>query len=287
MFTVKRIFFAFSAIILVVLLIAPIAALYLISQKEITALTKQEEIVIREVSYGEPKAVFFGDIKNSMTLDGLIVSRDVDFIELAGIAEADKVRFTLHVGDYISDGTVIGYLNGEPVVSDKEGVVREISYGNNGYIMLDSISSLALESFVDVKTAAALSVGTILTDDLGNNFEIALIDGVATNGKIRMLIVSAESDWIYGAIVEQLKLYTGDGYKNVLMVSRDCVYSYPDNESQYVRVVDKNQFFVKEIEVKTWLSDGSYVTISGEGVEEGMLCDSGYKLIAESGSRYE
>ena len=283
----KKAIFLSAALIFAALLIAPIAALYFISQNEISSLSMQEEIVIQEVSYGEPKPVFFGSIKNSIVASGTVVSRDIDFIELGEIQDADKIRFVVQIGDYVNSDTVIGYLDGQSITSGKEGVIREINYGSNGYILLDLIEPLALECYVDVKKAAELSVGDVLTDDAGNSYVIIEIDRAAMYGNIRVLLALDRDDCIYGTEIESLELYTGEGIENILMISRDCVYSYPGSDKQYVRVVDKDLFFVNEIEVKTWLSDDSYITVSGEGVEEGMLCDSGYKLIAEGGSRYE
>lgn len=283
----KKVIVLSAVIIFAALLIAPIAALYFISRNEISSLSMQEEIVIQEVSYGEPKSVFFGSIRDSIVVSGTVVSRDIDFIELGEIQDADKIRFVVQIGDYVNSHTVIGYLDGESIAAGKEGVIREISYGSNGYILLDTMEPLALECYVDVKEAAELSVGDVLTDDAGNSYEIIEIDGAAAYGNIRVLLALDREDCIYGTEIESLELYTGEGIENILMVSRDCVYSYPGSDKQYIRVVDNNLFFVNEVEVKTWLSDDLYITVSGEGVEAGMMCDSGYKLIAEGGSRHE
>lgn len=287
MAAVKKTLIVIMVLFFSILLVAPIAALYFISRNEIASLVKQEKIVIQEVSYGEPKSIFFGSIKNSIVVSGTVIGCEIDFIELREIPDSDRIRFIVRIGDYIENNTVIGFLNGNYVYSGKKGVIREINCGSDGYILLDLVEPVALECFIDTETAYGLFVGAVFTDDDGNHYRITAKDEVAIEGNVRVIMALENSTLVYGTRIESLKLYTGAGIDNVLMVSRDCVYSYPDSDKQYVRVVDSNLFFIKELEVKTWISDESFITVSGDGVEEGLLCDSGYKLIAEGGRRYE
>ena len=62
-------------------------------------------------------------------------------------------------------------------------------------------------------------------------------------------------------------------YSEVLVVNKNCVYK--KGNSYYVRVLDENGYYINEQEVKVSLETEEYMAISG--VEEGTICDSGYK----------
>lgn len=101
-------------------------------------------------------------------------------------------------------------------------------------------------------------------------------------GKFKVWLSIADKHAIYGKSVNGYELYTGVVYKKALVVPIGCVYSMDGNS--YIRTVDENGIYISDIEVKTGFANDEFICISGDGVEEGMYCDTGYAKVKEEKS---
>ncbi len=266
------------------LMLVPICALIVISKSEKAVYAPQDDIELKDVAYGEAKAIQYGTIGESVKLSGTVVSAEVDFID---VADGDNMRYVINAGDYVQEDTVIGYIGHSAVTAGKEGIVRDVGYGET--ILLDSVDKMALECYTDKKSADKLSVGEKLTNEDGEVFQVTEVAPVMSeNGvKLKLLPKSKNAELVYGTELKDAWFNTPNKYDNVLIVDNDCVYSYPGKPEQYIRVVDSDLNFVEEIEVKAAFSDGKNISVSGDGVQEGLLCDSGYKSMVESTGQQE
>lgn len=277
---IRKITSVFLMLFFAALLAAPVGALYLISKQEIMLLEEKDILEIQELSYGEPKKLFYGSIGESITVNGTVISREQIFMDIPGY-NLDKMRLIVNSGDYIASGWVIGYLNKEEVIADKSGVIREINLSYPAYFLLDSVECCALECYIPAETVRRLSVGDQLSDCGGTVYEVLQIDPVGNANGVRALLEAKNGSLTYGVSMNELSLQPDRRIDGVLLAPKECVYSYPNSDQKYIRVVDADGVFQRELEVKTLYSDDSFVSVSGDDIVEGLYCDSGYKAIVE------
>lgn len=99
------------------------------------------------------------------------------------------------------------------------------------------------------------------------------ISNIAQGNKVKVVFDIDSKSYMYGEELPDIKIYTDKVYSEVLVVNKNCVYK--KGNSYYVRVLDENGYYIKEQEVKVSLETEEYMAISG--VEEGTICDAGYK----------
>ena len=93
--------------------------------------------------------------------------------------------------------------------------------------------------------------------------------------RVYMKIPKKES-YDYGKTISGYKLYTGNIYRDALVVSKECVYKGED-DAYHVRIVDAEGNFLDERTVEVGYTCEELICVTG--VEEGELCDSGYKSL--------
>lgn len=264
------------------LIVAPIGATIWLSIEEQKEYVVSEELKIEEVAYGELDNVRRESVEEMISVSGEVVSNESYFWEIGQYSDSMKWRFVVSEGDYVEKGTLIGYYDREEVYADISGIIEEISTGDAGYIKLASTSELALELMVETNEEYRLLTSNeqVFTDSEGGEYHLlSSQDYIDESGfrKIRFSVPD-ENNWMLGQKVTDLVLLSGKTFDNVLVVDKDCVYSYDDGLTYYVRVQDEFGDF-NETEVKLGQIVGDLACITG--VEEGTLCDSGYKIIAE------
>lgn len=270
------------ALLFVALMVAPIGALYYISALEQEQyLPKQEEqIVLEELAYGVPTEILRMDMAERLTLSGTVVSTKVIYEELE-LENISQLRLLISTGQVLQAGDLIGYLDGQEVRATKTGIIRSINRGSDAYIELWSLEDLAIECYVDDVQLKVLKRGSLdLTDSNGNQYTVAHIDEIRVGSDLtRVLLTSETAELIYGKKMEATNFNTGRVYPDCLVVEASCVYSY-NGQDYYVRLVDRDGVVLGEVQVELGFSMNGYICIT-DGAQEGQLCDSGYKAIAE------
>ena len=270
------------ALLFVALMVAPIGALYYISALEQEQyLPKQEEqIVLEELAYGVPTEILRMDMAERVTLSGTVISTKVIYEELE-LENISQLRLLISTGQVLQAGDLIGYLDGQEVRATKTGIIRSINRGSDAYIELWSLKDLAIECYVDDVQLKVLKRSSLdLTDSNGNQYTVAHIDEIRVGSDLtRVLLTSETAELIYGKKMEATNFNTGRVYPDCLVVEASCVYSY-NGQDYYVRLVDRDGVVLGEVQVELGFSMNGYICIT-DGAQEGQLCDSGYKAIAE------
>lgn len=269
------------ALLFVALMVAPIGALYYISVLEQEQYQPQEQqIVLEELAYGSPSSIMRMDMTERIALSGTVVSTKVIYEELE-MENISRLRLLISSGQVLHAGDLIGYLDGQEVRATKTGIIRSINRGADAYIELWSLEDLAIECYVDDVQLKVLKRGSLkLTDADGNLYTVAHIDEIRVGSDLtRVLLTSETATLIYGKNMGNMSFNTGRVYPDCLVVQANCVYTY-NGQDYYVRLVDRDGVVLGEAQVELGFSMNGYICIT-EGAQEGQLCDSGYKAIAE------
>lgn len=272
-------------LVLAVLFLLPVGALVIISQMEQAQYVTAEDEQLQDMAYGKVCQVLRIDVEEYVEVSGSVISTKVSFMELKQYKEPYNIRFIVNVGDVVGAGDVIGYYQGKEVCSEVTGQIQMIDLGGEPYIMFEAFDNLAIEIACtdDYLLSVFQRSNAELTSPEGVIYRVLKVDKASSAMGATKVWIAPEggSSLIYGALMEDLRLYTGRVFPQSLMIEKACVYSYPGSEVKYVRTVDRNGVFLSEVEVEVGFENGDYVSVSG--VEEGTFCDSGYKAIVESG----
>ena len=268
-------------VLIIALLVMPLGLIYQISLAEMEEYEVTDSPIIRQSSIGTPSQTVRMDLELYVTVSGSFTSTEVAFMDLDYKKPYD-IRWVVSYDDEIQVGQVLGYYYGEEVLSTVEGKVANISTSStDAYIMVNCFAPLVLECSVDDATLAAIEqFRDTLTLEDGTKVVVSYIakakniDGTTT---IRFSL-DCEGD-SYGTAVEDLIIYLGTSYPQVLLLPLDCVYQKTagDDEPWYVREVSEDGFLICEKQVKISYSNNSVAVVSG--IEEGQWFDSGYKVV--------
>lgn len=280
----KEILKAFFWLMILALLVLPLGLLYKVSNGEMKAYETPESPVVREVSAGAPKAAVRMDVKEFVTVSGAFTCGEMAFQEL-DYWYPSEIRWLVSAGDEITEGQTLGYYRGDPVTAQQDGILEEISTfdSSNAYLKIRCFGPLTLEAQVDGKVLSSLQRGQeSLTLEDGSAVSLDYASQVKTaKGETTVWFTLEDGDYAYGQEVKDLKIYTGGGYPQVLVLSADCVYQKEKGEGNpwYARRVTEDGYFEDEVQVTISYRSGDMVCVSG--VSEGDWFDSGYKAIIE------
>lgn len=267
---------------LMLLLVAPLVAIFVISRAEIEKYETQPVPELIEKTYGEPCSVKRMDISEMITVAGTFVSEKRIFMDLPKLNDPQNTRMLVESGDEIIKEQIIGYsadLKTE-IKATASGIVQNIVLGEISYVTLESTEDIALECRVDSTVLEMLrSEDVELTTQDGSNVTLLSSSRIENENGDSIALLSVP-DGVFGRKVNELRLFTGRVFPNTLVIDARCLFHLNgDEETWYVRTVDADGYYIDDIEVTVGYANEDYVSISG--VAEGTLCDSGYGKIVE------
>lgn len=263
-------------VLIFAMLIAPIGLLYQLTQAEMAAYEAPASPSIKETSLGTPRQATRMDIQEYIIVKGQFTSNQVAF-QMLTQAEPDRIHWIVSLGEEVQIGQVVGYYDGEAVISEINGLLEDIkTEANDAYLKIRCLSPLVLQATVDDATLAILqreNSGLALVD--GGDVTLVYAANIKNADGSTDVLLSIDTDrYEYGEEVS-LMMYTSLCFPNALVVQSNCVYQ--KNGEYYVRQVTENGTFVAEVKVEVSYDNGSYACVSG--ISEGQWFDSGYAAI--------
>ena len=262
-------------IICVLLYCIPMVAMYMISNKEIEQYDLKVDDVYKERAYGElvqPQRI---TIKENYEVSGEITSNTYRLMKLP-YSETDELKLNINIDDEVRTGQKIGSLGTQDVYSSCNGIVQEIIEGEEPKVKVLLFEKLVLKANLSKDVADKLE-GT-LTDDNDNIYEvISKSNQVREEGIEVLFAIKSANEYRFGEKVNNICLYTGKEYEDVITIKKNCVYTKPASDKKYVRVCNSLGEFKQEMAVEVGYEFEDNVCITG--IDEGVYCDSGYKYV--------
>ena len=264
----KNTIFKLTVITVILLLfLAPIIILYKLSGSEKKSYIQDTYYEYKEAAYGEPIRVTRADIEYYVTTDGVISSSEYITIDIKDI-ESDNIL--VQPGNEIYKDKEI--TTGQRIIKAPcNGIVESVDTGNR--IRVLSFDKLQLVTNIPIDKLNYIKESKSLSFNENEKLTVREISNIAQDNKVKVVFDIDSKSYMYGEELPDIKIYTDKVYSEVLVVNKNCVYK--KGNSYYVRVLDENGYYINEQEVKVSLETEEYMAISG--VEEGTICDSGYK----------
>lgn len=264
----KNTIFKLTVITVILLLfLAPIIILYKLSGSEKKSYIQDTYYEYKEAAYGEPIRVTRADIEYYVTTDGVISSSEYITIDIKDI-ESDNIL--VQPGNEIYKYKEI--TTGQKIIKAPcNGIVESVDTGNR--IRVLSFDKLQLVTNIPIDKLNYIKESKSLSFNENEKLTVREISNIAQGNKVKVVFDIDSKSYMYGEELPDIKIYTDKVYSEVLVVNKNCVYK--KGNSYYVRVLDENGYYINEQEVKVSLETEEYMAISG--VEEGTICDSGYK----------
>lgn len=264
----KNTIFKLTVITVILLLfLAPIIILYKLSGSEKKSYIQDTYYEYKEAAYGEPIRVTRADIEYYVTTDGVISSSEYITIDIKDI-ESDNIL--VQPGNEIYKDKEI--TTGQKIIKAPcNGIVESVDTGNR--IRVLSFDKLQLVAYIPIDKLNYIKESKSLSFNENEKLTVREISNIAQDNKVKVVFDIDSKSYMYGEELPDIKIYTDKVYSEVLVVNKNCVYK--KSNSYYVRVLDENGYYINEQEVKVSLETEEYMAISG--VEEGTICDSGYK----------
>lgn len=264
----KNTIFKLTVITVILLLfLAPIIILYKLSGSEKKSYIQDTYYEYKEAAYGEPIRVTRADIEYYVTTDGVISSSEYITIDIKDI-ESDNIL--VQPGNEIYKDKEI--TTGQKIIKAPcNGIVESVDTGNR--IRVLSFDKLQLVTNIPIDKLNYIKESKSLSFNENEKLTVREISNIAQDNKVKVVFDIDSKSYMYGEELPDIKIYTDKVYSEVLVVNKNCVYK--KGNSYYVRVLDENGYYINEQEVKVSLETEEYMVISG--VEEGTICDSGYK----------
>lgn len=264
----KNTIFKLTVITVILLLfLAPIIILYKLSGSEKKSYIQDTYYEYKEAAYGEPIRVTRADIEYYVTTDGVISSSEYITIDIKDI-ESDNIL--VQPGNEIYKDKEI--TTGQKIIKAPcNGIVESVDTGNR--IRVLSFDKLQLVTNIPIDKLNYIKESKSLSFNENEKLTVREISNIAQGNKVKGVFDIDSKSYMYGEELPDIKIYTDKVYSEVLVVNKNCVYK--KGNSYYVRVLDENGYYINEQEVKVSLETEEYMAISG--VEEGTICDSGYK----------
>ncbi len=282
----KKIIKILVGVIFLALFTAPLVMMLKMSQKEMGDVIQNSEYFFEEMAYGMPIAAYRTDMEHYVKTEGIVTSSTYSFIEI-NAESPSGIRIITDTDNEVHKGEIVGYAEGVPVISNYDGIVTEICTDNGGYIKLQTFDNPVISCYVSERNIEMMKKAERLEDDEGNILTIEKISNICSEEGIEVLLKCKDDIYQYGAVIPDLKIYTGIVFTDILVVDKSCVYKRSKNGVSYVRLVDEDRHFIREISVETGYENENVVSVSN--ITEGALCDSGYKKIVDfsGGSDYD
>lgn len=277
----KSIFTGAFWLLIVSLLVAPLAIIWQISQREMEEYATPSVPVLRETAVGELVRARRQDVQEYVILSGSFTGVETAYQELSS-RQAGSIRWLVSIDDEVQEGQVLGTYKGQEILSLVTGILEEVdTYSTAPYLRFRLFSPVVLECDVTDKVLSMLSRETELSTENGEPVRLVYASRQKNpDGTTRIQLSIDTERFTYGQAVRDMRVMTGMVYRKTLVLPADCVYQKTEGEEEpwYVRQVTEDGIFIGELEVQIAYSNGEQVCVSG--VEEGTWYDSGYKAVA-------
>lgn len=252
----------------------PLGAVIVISNSEIKKYDEDVDFDMAITAYGGIQQVMKMDIKEYYSVDVKVTS-----IEEFTITCSNEANIACEVGEEIHKNQTLANDKGNIVKADFNGYISNIDYDENQTIIkYNDFSKLVYEAYVDEDKFADFNANKFFNAE-GKKITILEKSNMIEEGKFKVWMTIPDKGAVYGKAIENYELYTGTVYKNALVVAKDCVYSVDDKH--YIRTVDENGLFLRDVEVNVGFENDEFICINGDEIEEGVCCDSGYAKAEE------
>ncbi len=272
-----------TGIIVVLLLSFPIITTCIISETEQSKYLQAEKVTLTKKSYGTLCAAKRMDVKEYFTVSGEYVSLSNYVLDISEISQDKNAFIFVKEGDLVNAGDRIGVCDDTDICSPVSGVISEIDITKGREcVLIDDYEDVALKIKCtnNSRYVKYMKNGTELKDSKENRYVVSkCYDVQNADGYYEVLISSCDGTFSHKSGACDLTLTNGMVYTGMLVLDKECIYRYDYSDAYYVRQVDELGNFIAELEVELGISTGRYIGV--EGVEEGMLFDSGYKSIVE------
>lgn len=263
------------------LLVAPLAIIWQISQRELAEYAAPEVPVLRETAVGALVQAKRQDVQEYLILSGTFTGVETAYQEL-NARQAGSIRWLVSVGDEVQEGQVLGTYKGNEILSEVTGILEEMdTYSTAPYLRFRLFTPVVLECDVEDKELSMLSRDTELSTEAGEPVRLVYASRQKNpDGTIRIRLSIESERFTYGQSFKELRIMTGVVYRKTLVLPADCVYqkTQGENEPWYVRQVTEDGIYIGELPVQIAYSNGELICVSG--VEEGTWFDAGYKAVA-------
>ena len=259
-------------IIVGIVILLPIAAVVIVSNKEMNKYKVESNYDLREKAYGEIVSPTRSDIKEYYTLDGKVTSESVRFMKIPE-CDYDNIRWLIDIGDEVCTGQKIGFSKDVKIYASCDGIVEEINVmGEDSYVRVQAFEGLLFEIIVPVDIERKLN--EVMYDSEGKEFTLVKKSRQYTESGVAVTYkIGDAKNYRYGQEITGMQLYTGEVYSEVLVVPTSCVYKEYDGK-YYVRVCDDAGYFLNEQEVNVGYEMNGFISITG--ISENVKCDAGY-----------
>lgn len=264
--------------VFIIMFLMPVFMMYHLSKKEMKQYQQNEIYQFKETAYGEPCQVLREDVEQYYLFSGTVTSDSYKFIEFDE-SESSEIKTLINMGDEVRTGDIIAYIGDREIKSPYNGIVEEIASYSGGYVKLHSLDELKLECMADRELIDKIKDCETLKLEDGNKVYVDFISNVAIDNQVKITFAIENINYMYGQEVQDLKIYTGVVYENALVVNKNCVYQKYTDGPYFVRVLNDQLLFEKELEVEIGFETSELVSIVN--VPEGTFCDSGYKALIE------
>lgn len=253
----------------------PLIAIYNISQHEIKEYKIDTEDIFTEKAYGELISPVRSDVKECYKVSGEITSCTYQYIDLP-CSSISSVNLCINEGDEVQCGEYIGNVRSVGIYSPCNGIFKEIIEGPKLQLKILTFNPLVLK--INVNKDDADKFNCQLMDDNGIVYQVIEKSNQIVNGGLELVLsMTGMYSYSFGEKVEDVSLYTGREYTDVITIDKSCVYKKPGSDIQYVRICNEKGEFINEQQVEVGFEMGDIVCVSG--IDENVYCDSGYKYV--------
>ena len=231
----------------------------------------------KETAYGEGRCVTRATIEEYVIVDGIVISDSYEYIDVSNYNDG-QVRYNYNIGDEIYNGDAIAVADNNYLKSPCNGIIEDIVKGD--YVKVRNIDKIKLVCKGDRKSIDKIKNGRNLHLENGEKLVIDRVSNVAVDNMMEVVINVESTDFMYGQTFTKLKVFTGTVYEDSLVIDKECVYQKYENGPYFVRVLNDRLFFEYELQVEVGFETDEYISIVN--VEEGTICDAGYKELIDT-----
>lgn len=273
----KYILKTFIIAIFIAFIVFPIAMMKKLSDSEKEEYRQNNVFEFKETAYGEGRCVTRATIEEYVIVDGIVISESYEYIDVSNYNDG-QVRYNYNIGDEIYNGDAIAVADNNYIKSPCNGIIEDIVKGD--YVKVRNIDKIKLVCKGDRKSIDKIKNGRNLHLENGEKLVIDRVSNVAVDNMMEVVINVESTDFMYGQTFTKLKVFTGTVYEDSLVIDKECVYQKYENGPYFVRVLNDRLFFEYELQVEVGFETDEYISIVN--VEEGTICDAGYKELIDT-----